>query len=84
MGLSRVFFVVFSVAAAAACTHDPSPKVPKIPPPDCEGEDCVKSCDAHLFVGYGEGLNSVTATRNAPIAAGQNAPTCLFKLARFR
>ena len=41
-------------------------------------EDCTKRDGNYFFVGYGEGQNSATASRNALISSRQNALTCLF------
>lgn len=46
--------------------------------PKWVSEDCVKKKDNYYFVGYGEGQNSASASRNALISSRQNALTCLF------
>jgi len=46
--------------------------------PKWVSDDCSKREGSYYFVGYGEGQNSATASRNALISSRQNALTCLF------
>mgnify|MGYP000081786327 CR=1 FL=1 len=55
-----------------------SKKKSKIKTPKWVSEDCAKKDGSYLFVGYGEGQNASTASRNALISSRQSALTCLF------
>ena len=66
--LVMLFVVLESLSASAAGKQLPV----------WVADDCIKLDDSYYFVGYGEGQNSATASRNALISSRQNALTCLF------